>query len=95
MIELFAQFRETAAELAEVHHPLLFLAPLAAQRHPHAEGMPVQIAVFAAGWMLRVVQRMRRLEIKLPENLETRHVYFTPMILCVCNDRRQRGWRRQ
>ena len=34
--------------------------------------------------MLRVVKRVGRLEIKLAENLETRHGYFTPMILCVC-----------
>ena len=55
----------------------------------------MQVAVFAAGRMLRVVQGVRRLEVELPEDLETRHVYFTPMILCVCNDNRQRGWARQ
>jgi hypothetical protein len=38
---------------------------------------------------------VRRLEIEFAVNLETRHRHFTPIILCVCTDSRQRGWARQ
>ncbi len=55
----------------------------------------MQIAVFAALWRLGIIERVRRLEIKLPKDLETRHRHFTPIALWVCKDRRQRGCARQ
>ena len=95
MIQLLSQERKTLAELTEIHHPLFFRQSFAAQGYPHTKRMAMQISIFAAICLFWIVERMRRLEIELAINLETRHGYLTPIILCICVDSRHLGWAMQ
>jgi len=87
MVEIFPHRPEPALQFAEIDDPAVRVR-LAFDGDARAKRMAVQPAVAIVA-IVRIDQRMRRLEAEFLENLKH---YLIPIALCVCTLNRQRGW---